>query len=161
MLKLIASVDRHWGLGLGQELLFHIPEDMQWFRAHTMGKTVILGRKTLESFPGGKPLKGRKHWLLSRQKETKIENVFLFQTVENVLSCAEREEEAWVIGGEQIYRLFLPYCAEAYVTKIDAVRPADKFLENLDDSPDWHLMEQSPWQESGGLRFCFCVYRRR
>lgn len=160
MLKLIASVDRNWGLGLGQELLFHIPEDMQWFRGHTMGKTVILGRKTLESFPGGGPLKGRKHLLLSRKSETKYENVFTCQTPENVLQCAAQEEEVWVIGGEQIYQLFLPYCEEAFVTKVDAVRPADKFLENLDASPDWRLIEQSPWRESEGLRFCFCVYQR-
>ncbi len=161
MLKLIASVDRHWGLGLGQELLFHLPEDMAWFKAHTMGKTVILGRKTLESFPGGKPLPGRKHLLLSRQKDITYENVVTVPNPEEVLVRAAREEEVWVIGGAQIYRLFLPHCREAYVTQVDAVRPADHFLENLDAAPDWRLRERSLWQESGGLRFCFCIYQRR
>lgn len=159
MLKLIASADRAWGIGLGQSLLFHIPEDMRWFKSHTVGKTVLLGRKTLESFPGGRPLPDRRHIVLTRGELPPHPQVIFCATVEQALALAEGEE-VWVIGGEQIYNAFLPYCAEAYITQVDAQCEADRYLPNLDVLPDWCLAEAAPWQESGGLRFRFCRYVR-
>lgn len=161
MLKLIASVDENWGIGLGQSLLFHIPEDLQWFKSHTVGKTVLLGRKTLESLPGGKPLPNRKHLLLSRTVQTYEGDVTVCPTVEEALRLAEREPEVWVIGGEQVYELLLPHCEEALITKVRAAGGADKYLPNLDEAPQWQLQKQTPWQSSHGVSFCFCQYLRR
>lgn len=159
MLKLIASADRAWGIGLGQSLLFHIPEDMRWFKSHTVGKTVLLGRKTLESFPGGRPLPERRHIVLTRGELPPHPQVIPCATVEQALALAEGKE-VWVIGGEQIYSAFLPHCDEAYITKVDALCKADRHLPNLDALPDWYLAQATPWQESGGLRFRFCRYVR-
>lgn len=160
MLKLIASADRAWGIGLGQSLLFRIPEDMGWFKSHTMGKTVLLGRKTLESFPGGRPLPDRRHIVLTRGELPPHPQITVCATVEQALALAEGKE-VWVIGGEQIYSAFLPHCAEAYITRVDALRQADRHLPNLDALPDWYLAQAGQWKESGGLRFRFCRYVRR
>lgn len=158
MLRAIACVSRNWGIGQGQALLFHIPEDMAWFKEHTMGSTVVLGRKTLESFPGGRPLPGRRHLVLSHDFETEYENVIVLDCMEKVLKMLNTAEDAWVIGGEQVYRQLLPHCGEAYITKVDALPDADRFFPDLDALPGWRLEWQSEERESGGLRYRFCRY---
>lgn len=133
----IAAVDKHWGIGRDNDLLFSVPEDMRFFRQTTSGKTVIAGRKTLLSFPGGKPLKNRVNVVLSSDAE--------FDGAVNVHSLSELAEaviklpgdDVFVIGGEMLYRTLLPYCSKALITKIDADGNADKFFPDLDAADGW------------------------
>ena len=133
----VVAVDKEWGIGIQGQLLAHVSKDMKNFRALTSGKTVILGRKTLETFPGGKPLPKRKNIILSRNPEYKVDGAFVVTSVEQALS--ECGDGAAVIGGEQIYRQFLPYLDRIYVTKFDTVLEKDAFFPNLDEDKNWQL----------------------
>ncbi len=165
-LKLLACVDRNWGIGREGELLFHFPEDMKRFRRDTMGHTVILGRKTFEEFPGGKPLAGRRHLLLSRQKEFPAGGVFP-EAVERVSGLGRlwealrTEEENFVLGGAEVYEELLPYCREAFVTFSDTEAGADLFLRNLDRLPEFRLREAEESRDPAtGIRLEFRHYER-
>ena len=161
-MNIIAAVSENWGIGKDNDLLFHIPEDMKFFRRMTKEKTVILGRRNLESFPGGKPLKGRRHLLLTGNPDYQVEGVEVFHTVPEILTEAEKlaPEDVWVIGGGTVYAQFLPYCDKAYITRIHADVPADVFFPDLDADPAWELTEQSETQCCGDLTYHFCTYSR-
>jgi len=161
-MNIIAAVSENWGIGRGNDLLFHIPEDMKFFRKMTKDKTVILGRKNLESFPGGKPLKGRRHLLLTTNRDYEAEGVEIFHNVQDILREAGKlsPDDVWVIGGGMIYEEFLPYCEKAYITKVQAAVPADVFFPDLDADPGWVLTEQGGEMTEGDLSYCFCVYAR-
>ena len=111
-MNIIAAVSENWGIGKNNDLLFHIPEDMKFFRRMTKDKTVILGRKNLESFPGGKPLKGRRHLLLTNNHAYSAEGVEVYHSIQDVLAETGQlaPDDVWVIGGGMIYEQFLPYC---------------------------------------------------
>ena len=162
-MNLIVAVDRNWGIGKGNDLLFHIPEDMKFFRSMTVGKTVVCGRKTLESFPGGKPLPGRKHFVLSRTPQKSEEDLSFVGNVEELFLELSKinGDEVFVIGGAQVYRLLYKHCKLAYVTKILHEDPkADCFFPNLDEDEAFVLEDSGEIAESkNGLRFAFCVYR--
>ena len=118
----IVAVDRNWAIGKDGELLVSIPEDMKFFRTMTKGKTVIMGRKTLESFPGGRPLKGRRNIVLTRQENIDLKGAERAASVEDALALVrgETEDNVFVIGGSSVYDAFLPYCQKCYVTKTSA-----------------------------------------
>lgn len=156
----IVAVERGWGIGREGRLLVKNPADMKRFRAMTLGRGVILGRKTLESFPGGKPLPGRENLVLSRTLERAPEGARLFRDVDSLLACAPAD--SFVIGGGEVYRRLLPLCARAYVTYVDAPLAADAFFPDLDLAPDWVLTEQDgPFETPEGLPFTFRTYERR
>lgn len=161
-MKLIAAVSKNWGIGKGNELLFHIPADMKFFRQHTEGHVIVIGRKTLESFPGGKPLKNRINIVLTRDLDYQCEGAVLCYSKEEVMNEIARfpEDEVYICGGEQIYRLFLDECDTAYITKVNQECEADRFLENLDQSSRWTLSEASPIQEHNQTTFRFCTYQK-
>lgn len=161
-MNIIAAVSENWGIGKENDLLFHIPEDMKFFRQKTKEKTVILGRRNLESFPGGKPLKGRRHLLLTGNPDYQAEGVEVFHTVPEILKETEKlaPEDVWVIGGGTVYAQFLPYCDKAYITRIHADAPADVFFPDLDADPAWELTERSEMQCCGDLTYHFCTYTR-
>ncbi len=161
-MNIIAAVSENWGIGKKNDLLFHIPEDMKFFRQMTKGKTVILGRKNLESFPGGKPLKGRRHLLLTNNPLFSAEGVEVYHSIQDVLAEARQlpPDDVWVIGGGMIYEQFLPYCDKAYITKIHKEVPADVFFPDLDADPAWELTAQGEDAISDGLSYCFCTYTR-
>ena len=119
-MKLIAAVDRNWGIGLNNKLLISIPEDMKFFRSTTMGNVVVMGRKTLESFPNAKPLKDRINIVLTRDKNYKVEGATVCNTKEEVLKEIAKYDtnNVYIIGGESIYRLFEPECDTALVTRL-------------------------------------------
>ena len=125
----IVAVDRNWAIGRDGNQLCYIPADLKRFQALTMGRAVILGRKTLETFPGGRPLKGRRNLVLSRNPEFAPEGAEVFHDLRTLLSAAP--EDAFVVGGGSIYRALLPRCSAVYVTKVDAVWPADTWFPNL------------------------------
>ncbi len=161
-MNLIAAVDSKFGIGRDNKLLVSIPEDMKFFRSTTMDKTVILGRKTLESFPNGAPLKRRRNIVLTR-KDIEIPGAEVAHSVEEALELVKNEDpdNVFVIGGETVYRAFLPYCSRAYLTKIDYTYEADAFFPNLDEDPEWEIEEESEEKTCFDLCYAFVTYRRK
>lgn len=164
-MNLIVAVTSNWGIGKDNNLLVSIPEDMKFFRTVTSGKTVIMGRKTLESFPGGNPLKNRVNIVITTDKNYKKEGVLLVPSVEAAVVAAAMaadnpSEDVYVIGGASIYKQMLKYVDTAYVTKIDACPEADTFFPDLDADPEWELAEKSEDKEYEGIIFRFCTYKR-
>lgn len=160
-MNLIVAVDRGWGIGKDGDLLYSIPEDMKFFRTTTAGKTVIMGRATLESLPGGKPLPKRRNIILSRTLD-KVEGAEVCKTPEEIVALLSDTptEDVFVIGGESVYRDMLPYCDTAYITKIEAEREADRHLVNLDEADEWKIVYRSPMKEHEGIYFAFLTYKK-
>ncbi len=161
-MNIIASADIGWGIGRGGELLYHIPEDMRYFKEMTMGKTVIMGRATLLSLPGGKPLPKRRNIILSTTL-TKVEGAEVCKTPAEIAELLKNEkgEDIFVIGGESVYRDMLPFCDTAYITRVEAMSDADRHLVNLDDAPDWEIVRLSPMYAHNGVCFKFVTYKRK
>lgn len=160
MITAIAAVTRNWGIGKDGDLLFHIPEDKKFFRRTTINHTVIMGRKTLESLPNGKPFKDRSNVVFSRNTAFAPEGVTVIGSIDEAVRLAEEkpDEEIFVVGGGEIYRAMLPYCQKALITKIDAETEADTFFPNLDEDPGWTLSEQSEKYDFEGTKYSFCTY---
>ena len=162
-MKLIAAIDNNWNIGKDGELLVHIPADMKFFREKTMGKVVVMGRKTLESFPGKKPLKGRTNIVLTTNKNYDAENVIIVSDLSelaNVLSDYD-DNDVYVIGGGSVYRLLLPYCDTAYITKVNVDCDADTSIPNLDEDPEWIWRYTRKGGIHNGMEYSFCTYLRR
>ena len=151
-MNLIAAVTENWGIGMDGKLLCSIPEDMKYFREKTMGKTVLMGRKTLESFPEGRPLRGRVNIVLSSRPAFRVDGAVVLKSLGEALEELGKypEDDVFVIGGAQVYELMMPYCRYAYITRMDVLKPADSFLPNLDEAPGWSVDEQ------GEKRCCCC-----
>lgn len=159
----IAVVAANGAIGRDNQLLFSLPEDMKHFRALTLGKTVIMGRKTLDSFPGGKPLPKRQNLVLTRDVNFCREGVTVCHSVEEVLKQVQDlpEDSVMVVGGAETYRLFLPYCRQIYLTQVQAAVPeADCFFPEISPETGWKLTEKTEEREQNGLRYTFCTYRR-
>lgn len=159
MLRAIAAVAADGGIGRNEDLLFHIPADFRRFKALTMGKTLLMGRATLDSLPGGRPLPGRRNLVLTRDESFSREGVEVFHSPEAMLRALGEGEDAWVMGGASVYERFLPLCDELYLTRVDAAPPADRFFPALGE--EWTQAEASGWQEWNGLRWRFERYEKR
>lgn len=161
-MNLIVAVDKNWAIGCGNRVLVSIPADMKFFRETTMGKVVVMGRKTLESFPAGQPLKNRTNIVITRDKNYKVKDAIVVTSVEEALEELKKyeEEEIYVIGGESIYRQLLPYCKMAYVTKIDHAYEADTYFPNLDEMEEWRMTGISDEQTYFDLEYIFTRYER-
>lgn len=161
-MNLIVAVDKNWAIGCGNRLLVSIPADMKFFRETTTGKVVVMGRKTLESFPGGQPLKKRTNIVMTKDKNYKVKDAIVVTSLEEVLEELKKykEEDIYVIGGESIYRQLLPHCKTAYVTKIDHAYEADTYFPNLDEMEDWSLTGISEEQTYFDLEYVFARYER-
>ena len=161
-MNMIVAVDEHWGIGNKNELLIRIPADMKLFREETTGKVVVLGRKTLETFPGGLPLKNRKNIILSSQKDFQVKDAQVVHSLEELLEELKNyeEEEIYIIGGESVYRMMLDYCKKIHVTKIDRTYEADAFFPNLDEKKEWKVMVESEEQSYFDTTYRFVQYER-
>ena len=161
-MNLIVAVDKNWAIGCGNRLLVSIPADMKFFRETTMGKVVVMGRKNLESFPAGQPLKNRTNIVITKDKNYKVKDAVVVTSVEEALEELKKygEEEIYVIGGESIYRQLLPYCKTAYVTKIDHTYEADTYFPNLDEMEDWKMTGITEEQTYFDLEYVFTRYER-
>jgi len=159
----IVAVDENWGIGYKNELLVSIPTDMKLFREKTTGNIIIMGRKTLESFPNGLPLKNRVNIMLTKSGEASGNGEIVVHSVEEAVAEAGKYEdkEVYVIGGASIYEQFLPYVDKAYVTKIDHAYQADTYFPNLDQNDEWEMTEESEEQTYFDLVYTFCVYERK
>lgn len=159
-MKAIVNVTENWGIGMENRLLVTIPADLRRFRALTEGKTVILGRKTLETFPNGKPLKNRHNIIMSTDRDLTVEGAEVVCSQSDLFRLLRDVEPdaICVIGGESIYRALLPYCSEAAVTKTLCCPPADRFFPNLDKLPQWTAVSQSEILTENGQSYRFADY---
>lgn len=158
-MNLIVVVDKNWAIGKGGDQLCYLKEDLKRFKELTSGHTVILGRKTLATFPGGRPLKNRENLILSRNPGFQAEGAQVFRDVPSLLAAAPAD--SFVIGGGSVYAALLPYCDTAYVTKIDHAFPdADTFFPDLDADPAWQVVSTGEPLEQDGLVYQYVTYQR-
>lgn len=159
-MNFIVAVDENWGIGNQGDLLYSIPEDMKFFRQTTLNKVVIMGRNTLESLPGQRPLPKRTNIVVTRNPNYTVEGALVCHSVEEVLEAVKdyAPEDVWVMGGKAIYEAFLPYCQKGYITKIQSKKDADTKLINLDALPEWRCTSTSETYQYEGLSYSFCVY---
>lgn len=180
-MKAIVAVDKNWAIGKDGDLLFKLPGDMKFFRETTKGKVIVLGRKTLESFPGGKPLPGRVNVVLTRNQDYAPDGICVCHSLEEckqaeceepcIVLCPSPEEleerigadalaDAYVCGGGEIYKKLIPLCDEALVTKIDADLEADTYFPNLDADPHFECIWESEPKEDDGVTYRFTTYKQ-
>lgn len=161
-MNLIVAADRNWAIGYKNKLLVSIPADMKWFRQETTGKVVVMGRKTLESFPGGKPLPRRVNIVLTGKKDYRAGEAIVCHDMEALMEELKKypDEDIYVIGGGAVYRELLPYCNVAHVTRIDHSYQADTWFPNLDADPEWEITADSDEQTYFDLEYRFVKYER-
>lgn len=168
-MKLVVAVDREWGIGNNGELLARVRGDLLNFKNLTLNKTVILGSKTLATFPKGRPLKNRNNIVMSRSPEYFVEGAEIAHSTEELQDKIKELDtnDVFVIGGESIYKQLLPFCDTAYVTKFDRSYEKDAFFPNLDEMPEWKKTKTSEIMTSdaetdseAGLKYVFCEYKR-
>lgn len=162
-MNLIVAVDKNWGIGYQNNLLVRIPADQRFFRETTTGKYVIMGRKTLESFPGGQPLKNRTNIVITKDKNYQVKDAIVVNSIEEALKKVENvpKENIYVIGGTSIYEQMLPLCDTAHITKIDYAYQADAFFPNLDEREEWQIVEESEEQTYYDLEYTFLCYKKK
>ena len=162
-MNLIAAVDSNWAIGNKERLLVSIPNDHKHFREETTGKVVVLGRKTLQTFPQGLPLKNRTNIILSRDRNYEVKDALVVHSVEELLEELKKynEEYVYVIGGESVYRQLLPYCRTAHITKIDHSYEADAFFPDLDSDPEWEITADSDEMTYFDIAYTFLKYERK
>ncbi|MBE5901876.1 MAG: dihydrofolate reductase [Lachnospiraceae bacterium] len=161
-MNIIVAVDKNWGIGCDNKLLVSIPDDMKFFRETTTGNVVVMGRKTLESFPGGRPLKNRINIVLTRDKNYDAKGAIVVHSKEELMKELARYEsdKIYVIGGESIYRMLLDECDVAHVTKIDYAYKADAYFPNLDELAEWKVVQDSEEQTYFDLEYKFYKYSK-
>lgn len=159
---MIVAVDKNWGIGKNNDLLVSIPADMKMFRTETSGKVVVMGRKTLESFPGGLPLKNRTNIVLSGNPDYQVKGAIVVHSLQELLEEIKKypKDQVYCIGGDSVYKMLLPYCDTAQVTKIDFAYEADRYFPNLDEMPQWQVAAESEEQTYFDLEYRFVRYER-
>lgn len=157
-MDVIVAADKNWGIGFNGTQPFVVPEDRAHFRRVTGSGTVIVGRKTLLDFPGGRPLKGRRNIVLTRDPNFTVDGAEVAHSVEEAFSLLADDEQVFVIGGDSIYRQLVPCCDRAYVTRIESDLPADSFFPNLDSLPQWELEVRGEDREFEGTVYHFDTY---
>ena len=162
-MNVIAAVDRKWGIGNKRQLLVQIPADQKLFRQETTGKVIVLGHRTLETFPQGMPLAGRTNIILSRDPELKVKGADVVHSIEELMEelKAYDSRDVYVVGGESIYQQLLPYCDTAHLTVIDHTYEADAHFPNLETDEEWVQTRDSEEQTYFDLAYTFVKYERR
>lgn len=164
-MNIILAADRNWAIGKDNDLLIHLPGDLKYFKKMTTSKTVIMGRKTLESLPGGKPLPNRRNIILTRADDFQVSGAEVLNSIEDVLHLIKsgdlKSDEAFVIGGADIYKQMMPHCDKFYITKIDAELPADRYFVDLDQVDGLEITWSGPIEEYKGTKYQYVLYERR
>ena len=158
-MNMIAAVDSNWAIGNKNKLLISIPADMKMFRQETTGKVVVMGRKTLESLPGGKPLPKRTNIVLTRDENFQKDGCIILHSIEELLE-KYGQEDLMVMGGAEIYTKLLPYCDTCYITEIDREFEADKHIPNVSADPAFEKVWESEEQVENGISYRFVEYKR-
>ncbi len=158
----IAAADKNWGIGNKGKLLVSIPADMRFFKETTTGHAVVMGRKTLESLPGGRPLRDRTNIVLTKNPSYECKGALIVHDTDELKAVLDEGdyENVYVIGGGSIYRELLPLCDEAYITRIDYSYEADTFFPDLDSDPEWELFSEGEEETYYDLVYYFNVYKR-
>lgn len=161
-MNLIAAVDRNWAIGYKNELLVRIPEDQKWFRETTTGKAVIMGRKTLESFPNKLPLKNRLNVVITSDMNYSVPGAVVVHSIDEAVEAVRdyADDDVYVIGGESIYRQMLPLCSTAHITKVDYAYQADAHFPDLDKEEGWKITETSDERTYFDIIYEFVKYER-
>lgn len=159
-MNLIVAVSRNWGIGKDNDLLFNIPTDMKFFRENTMGKVVVMGRKTLESFPNAKPLPKRTNIVITRNPDYAPEGAVVCHTPAEVLAEVKKHntDDVFIIGGAEIYRMMIPFCKRAYITMVDSEPEADSFIPDFTKLAGWELVDATAPIEENGYTFNFNIF---
>ncbi len=162
-MKAILSADINWGIGCDGNLLARVPEDMKFFKEKTLGKVVVMGRKTYESLPNKAPLPERTNIVLTKNKEFTDDRIIILHSVDAVFEETKgyNDEDVFIIGGQEIYNLFLPYCDDVYVTKFQKEFVADKFFPDLDRDTSWEVWDAGEEKEYKGLKYKFMLYKNK
>lgn len=162
-MNLIAAVDQNWAIGYQNRLLVSIPEDMKFFRQTTTGKVVVMGRRTLESFPNQKPLKNRLNIVLTTDEHYTVDGAIVVHSLEELRKELQKyaSEDVYVIGGESVYRQLIDECDTAHITRIEYAYNADAYFPNLDELPEWELTADSEEQTYFDLEYYFYRYERK
>lgn len=148
-LSAIVAVCDDWGIGLDGDMVVSNRADMRHYARHTTGHTILMGRRTLESFPGGRPLKDRRNVVVTRDESWTPEGVDIAHSLAEALDMVAEDDEVWVVGGGQVYRALLPMCSRAVITKNHCVRTCDTFFPNLDDDPTWRVESRVTTDDEG------------
>ena len=160
-MRMIVAVDNRWGIGKNGDLLLSIPEDMQYYRATTRGKAVVMGYTTLLSLPGSKPAPARLNLVLADIPGLRVPGAVVCGSMEQLLALIGgfESDEVFNVGGGSMYRQLLPYCHAAHITKMRFDGAADTYITNLDELPEWHVESESDLMDYDGMKFSFVVYR--
>jgi len=160
-MNFIVAVDENWNIGKDNGLLFHIPEDMRFFREKTTGRVVVMGEATLRSLPGGRPLPGRTNIVLSDDPGFDAEGAAVVRSMDELFGEIAKypSEDVFIIGGASVYDQLMDHCDTAYITKVSASVPADKSISSLDGRDGWAVVSQSDKKDHEGLEFVFTTYR--
>ena len=159
-MELIVAVYDDWGIGKDGTQPIALSADRKFFRETTRGAMVIVGRRTIEDFPGQKPLPGRVNVAMSRSGK-EIPGFTLCDSAEAAVELAKTAERCFVIGGGSIYKQLLPYCDAAYITKVHVTPESDTFFPNLDEMEDWYVAERLMSGEENGIGYEMLLYKRR
>lgn len=167
-MNIILAADQNWGIGRDNDLLIHLPGDLKYFKERTSGKTVVMGRKTLESLPGSKPLPNRRNIILTRNKDFQVEGAEVVNSIDELMELTKtfktgesNTDDVFIIGGADIYKQMIPYCDKFYITKIYAELPADRYFVDLDEFEDLEVTWSAPAEEYNGTKYQFFLYERR
>ena len=162
-MNLIVAADKNWAIGKNGKLLVSIPEDQRLFQEETIGKVIVMGRKTMESLPGGQPLYGRTNIVLTRNLDYRKKGAKVVHSVDEALELLKDvpTDDIFIIGGAEIYEQFLPYCDTAHVTWIDYAYEADTYFVNLEKDPGWELTAESDEQTYFNICYEFRRYERK
>ena len=162
-MNIIVAVDKNWGIGKNNRLLVSIPADMKMFREETTGKVAVMGRRTLESFPNGLPLKNRENIIITRNPSFQVKGAAVVHSIEEALEEVKKypSEDVYCIGGDSIYKQMLPYCDVAHVTKIDFAYEADRYFPDLDKDPQWEITAESDEQTYFNLEYKFVKKKKK
>lgn len=162
-MNIIVAVDQNWAIGKDNDLLVSIPADMKMFRQETTGKVVVMGRKTLETFPNGLPLKNRTNIIITKNKDFQVKDAIVVHSIEEALEAVKDypTEDVYCIGGDSIYHQMLPYCDVAHITKIEFAYEADRYFPNLDEMPEWEIETESEEHTYFNLEYSFVKYVRK
>ena len=162
-MNMIVAADNNWGIGRDNGLLASLPADMKYFKEHTLGKVVVMGRKTLESLPGGRGLPGRTNYVISANPDFTAERCKVVHSEYELFDEIEEydPDDVFLIGGASLYNRFYRYCDKLYITRMDADLNADAFIINVDDDPDYEIISESEPVTENGITFRFLVYQRK
>ena len=162
-MNMIAAVDSNWAIGNKNKLLISIPADMKMFRQETTGNVVVMGRKTLESFPNGRPLPNRTNIVLTKKMDYEVKDAIVVHSIDELMEELKKydTESIYIIGGETIYRQMLPYADTCHITKIERAYEADAYFPNLDKDEEWEITAESDEQVYFDTTYAFVKYTRK